>query len=286
MGRRNTTTRRQFLKFFPTTSIGLSLGSSVSAKASPGKYGKLHDTTKCIGCKRCISACKRWNKLKIDRDEELTDRETDLTGKTWVVVNLTRDKKNRKDRHYQHWACQHCIKPACAGVCPVKAIKKLPEGPVVVDENKCIGCRYCYQACPYKVPRFDFEKRVTRKCTMCHDRIPRVKPACVAACPVEALDFGLKQEILTKARKRTEEVGGYLLGEHEAGGTDFLTVLSTTPEDLGLVVAPKKVVNRNLDKIRITSYGFMGASLLTGLMYMYSRTEEAQKEEEEEEKKE
>lgn len=117
---------------------------------------------------------------------------------------------------------------------------------------------------------------------MCHDRIPRVKPACVAACPVGALDFGLKQEILTKARKRTDEVGGYLLGEHEAGGTDFLTVLSTTPEDLGLVVAPKKVVNRDLDKVRITSYGFSGASLLAGLMYMYSRTEEEENEEEEE----
>jgi len=121
---------------------------------------------------------------------------------------------------------------------------------------------------------------------MCHDRIPRVKPACVSACPEGALDFGLKQEILAKAKKRTEEVGGYLLGEHEAGGTDFLTVLPTTPEALGLVVAPKKVISSDLDKLRITSFGFMGASLLTGLMYMYSRTEEEQKEEEEEEKKE
>jgi hypothetical protein len=76
-----------------------------------------------------------------------------------------------------------------------------------------------------------------------------------------------------------------LLGEHEAGGTDFLTVLPTTPEALGLVVAPKKVISSDLDKLRITSFGFMGASLLTGLMYMYSRTEEEQKEEEEEEKR-
>ena len=286
MGRRNTTTRRQFLKFVPAASVGLSLGNSASVDASFVKYGKFHDTTKCIGCKRCVSACKRWNKLKIDREEELTDRETDLSGQTWVVVNLTRDKRNREDLHYLHWGCQHCIKPACAGACPVKAISKLPEGPVIVNENKCIGCRYCYQACPYKVPRFDFEKRVAAKCTMCHDRIPRVKPACVSACPEGALDFGLKQEILAKAKKRTEEVGGYLLGEHEAGGTDFLTVLPTTPEALGLVVAPKKVISSDLDKLRITSFGFMGASLLTGLMYMYSRTEEEQKEEEEEEKKE
>ncbi len=109
---------------------------------------------------------------------------------------------------------------------------------------------------------------------MCYDRIPRINPACVAACPVRALDFGLKQEILKKAKKRTEEVGGYLLGEYEAGGTDFLTILKTTPQDVGLVVAPKKVVNEDLDKIRITSYGFLGASVLAGLMYIYSRTGE------------
>ncbi len=265
-------TRRQFLGSLAATSVSLTLGSPGLVEAETKRYGKLHDTTKCIGCKRCLSACKRWNKLKIDRAEDITDRETTLTGNTWVVVNLTRDIKNMEDLSYLHWACQHCIKPACATACPVKAIKKMPEGPVVINEKKCIGCRYCYQSCPYKVPQFDFNKRITRKCTMCYDRIPRVKPACVAACPVYALDFGLKDEILKKAKKRTDAVGGYLLGEYEAGGTDFLTILRTTPQDIGLVVAPKKVVSSNLDKIRITSYGFLGASVLTGLMYVYSRT--------------
>ncbi len=269
-------TRRQFLGSLAATSVSLTLGSPGLVEAETKRYGKLHDTTKCIGCKRCLSACKRWNKLKIDRAENLTDRETTLTGNTWVVVNLTRDIKNKEDLSYLHWACQHCIKPACVGACPVKAIKKMPEGPVVINEKKCIGCRYCYQSCPYKVPQFDFNKRITRKCTMCYDRIPRVKPACVAACPVYALDFGLKDEMLKKAKKRTDAVGGYLLGEHEAGGTDFLTILTTKPEDIGLVVAPKKVISSNLDKIRITSYGFLGASVLTGLMYIYSRTEEGE----------
>jgi len=269
-------TRRQFLGSLAVTSVSLTLGSVGLVEAEAKRYAKLHDSTKCIGCKRCMSACKRWNKLKIDRAEELTDRETDLTGNTWVVVNLTRDKNNREDLYYLHWACQHCGKPACAGACPVRAISKLPEGPVVINEKKCIGCRYCYQSCPYKIPRFDFEKRITRKCTMCYDRIPRVKPACVAGCPVGALDFGLRAEILKKAYERREAIGGYLLGEYEAGGTDFLTILPAKPEELGLVVAPKKVVNEDLDKIRISGYGFLAAGVITGLMYIYSRTGEGE----------
>ncbi|MBI4654652.1 MAG: 4Fe-4S dicluster domain-containing protein [Nitrospirae bacterium] len=270
-------TRRQFLGGLAVTSASLTLGSTGLVEAETKRYAKLHDSTKCIGCKRCMSACKRWNKLKIDRAEELTDRETDLTGNTWVVVNLTRDVNNREVLYYLHWACQHCGEPACRGACPVKAISKLPEGPVVIDEKKCIGCRYCYQSCPYKIPRFDLEKRITRKCTMCFNRIEsHIDPACVAACPVIALEFGLKDEILKKARERTEAIGGYLLGEYEAGGTDFLTILPAKPEELGLVIAPKKVVNEDLDKIRISGYGFLTAAVITGLMYIYSRTDKGE----------
>ena len=269
-------TRRQFLGSLAAASAILSLGSAGLAEAETKRYAKLHDSTKCIGCKRCMSACKRWNNLKIDRAEELTDRETDLTGNTWVVVNLTRDIENRQNLYYLHWACQHCIKPACAGACPVSAIKKLPEGPVVINERRCIGCRYCYQSCPYKIPRFDFNKRVTRKCTMCYDRIPLVKPACVAACPVSALDFGLRKDVLLQAKKRVESIGGYLLGEYEAGGADFLFILPAKPDELGLVVAPKKVVNEDLDKIRISSSGILAAGVLAGLMYVYSRTGEGE----------
>ncbi len=187
-------------------------------------YGKLVDTVRCIGCKRCMSACKRWNELKVERDELITDRETDLTANNWVVVNLLIDSKNRTRKTYSHLACQHCIQPACAGVCPVKAITKLPEGPVVINEKKCIGCRYCFQACPYKVPRFDFEKRVTRKCHLCYDRTPLLnymKPACVAACPVGALHFDYKEDIILEAKRRVQNRGGsnYIMGLTEAGRT-------------------------------------------------------------------
>jgi len=267
--------RRRFLKFLACVPAFAALGSVGLAKAETQRYGKLVDTRRCIGCKRCMSACKRWNNLEVERDEMITDRETDLTANNWVVVNLLIDSKNRNRKTYEHWACQHCIQPACAGVCPVKAITKLSNGPVVINEKRCIGCRYCFQACPYKVPRFDFEKRVTRKCHLCYNRTPLLnymKPACVAACPVGALRFDYKHEIIKEAKRRIQQRGGssYIMGLTEAGGTDMLTILPTRPQDLNMVVAPQKIVNKNLDKIRISASGVMGASVLAGLMHLYA----------------
>ena len=274
--------RRSFVKLLLGASALGTVGSLKTAEAMPSGYGKLVDTTICIGCKRCMSACKRWNDLEVDRLLEITDRETDLSPEDFTVVNLRSDAKNRAERTYVKWQCQHCRKPACAGACPVTAIRKLPEGPVVINEEKCIGCMYCYQSCPYKIPRFSFKKRVARKCTLCYDRISlaeRLKPACVDACPVEAITFDYKDTIIRNAKKRVEELGrsANLLGLEEAGGTDVLTISYARAQDLDLIIAPKKVVNQNLDKIRIIASGFMGASGLVGLLYIlaaWTNTEE------------
>jgi formate dehydrogenase iron-sulfur subunit len=104
-----------------------------------------------------------------------------------------------------------------------------------------------------------------------------MKPACVAACPVGALHFGLKQDIILEAKKRVErrKVPSYILGLKEAGGTDILTILPARPEDMGLVVAPEKVINQDLDKIRITASGVMGATALAGMMYGYGHLKNA-----------
>jgi len=267
--------RRQFLKILAGLPAFAALGSAGIAHAERLRYGKLVDSTRCIGCKRCMSACKRWNNLRVEREELITDRETHLTANNYTVVNLRADAKNRAKRSYVQWSCQHCIEPACVGVCPVTAITKLPNGAVVINEKKCIGCRYCFQACPWKVPQFDFEKRVTRKCHLCYNRtlLNYQKPACVAACPVGALAFDYKHEIILEAHRRDERLKrpSYIMGLTEAGGTDLITILPAQPKDLGLIAAPKKVVNANLDKIRITASGILGASVIAGGMYVYAQ---------------
>ncbi len=271
--------RRQFLKALGAVPAAVAVEAAAAADpADRRRYAKLVDTTRCIGCKRCMSACKRWNGLHVERDELVTDRQTHLSAQNWVVVNLRADTRNRTHRTYMHWACQHCIQPACAGACPVTAITKLSRGPVVINEKKCIGCRYCYQACPWKIPQFDFGKRVTRKCTLCYDRIPLnyKKPACVAACPVGALDFDYRHEIIKEARRRAHLLRrpSYIMGLAEAGGTSLITILPTVPVDLGLIQAPRKVINQNLDKIRVTASGILAASVIAGAMYGYARLTE------------
>ncbi len=269
------TGRRGFLKLLAGASLYGALGPGAIAAAAPRRYGKLVDSTKCIGCKRCMSACKRWNGLKTDRAEMISDRETHLSSDNWTVVNLLTDKKNREQPIYLKWQCQHCAQPACVGACPVRAAHKKPSGPVVIDPDKCIGCLYCYQSCPYKVPRFDFNRRLTTKCTLCYDRTPlleHMKPACVGACPQRAISFGPRERIIRQAKDRVEELGGssYILGLEESGGTDVLTILTTKPENLGLLVAPKERVNQPLDKLRISALGVMGACSLAWMIYGYS----------------
>jgi formate dehydrogenase iron-sulfur subunit len=267
--------RRYFLKLLAGVPVAVAFGMVKVSGAGTLRYGKLVDSVRCIGCKRCMSACKRWNNLRVERNELITDRETHLTANNYTVVNLRADAKNRAKRSYVQWSCQHCIEPACVGVCPVTAITKLPNGAVVINEEKCIGCRYCFQACPWKVPQFDFDKRVTRKCHLCYNRtsLNYQKPACVAACPVGALSFDYKHQIILEAHRRVErlKMPTYIMGLTEAGGTDLITILPAEPKELGLIAAPKKVINHSLDKIRVTASGILAASVIAGVMYSYAQ---------------
>ena len=111
-------------------------------------------------------------------------------------------------------------------MCPVEAITKYEEGPVVINKDVCIGCEYCIHACPWEVITKNEITGKASKCTMCSDRISEDKqPFCVQACPVDALDFGFTEEIADKAKKQAEAVGGYTYGDKEAGGGSVVYVL-------------------------------------------------------------
>lgn len=193
----------------------------------------LFDATKCIGCRQCVQACKDWN------DHPRTTL-YELSSTNWITMEppLLEGLSPLWARH----SCMHCEFPMCAAVCPVEAITKYDEGPVVIQQDICIGCEYCIYACPWGVISKDDITHKATKCTMCSDRISKDKsPFCVQACPVGALDFGLQEEISAQAKKRAEEVGGYLYGDKEAGGTQLIYVLKEEKEDYGVrPVGPEK----------------------------------------------
>lgn len=149
----------------------------------------------CTGCKACQVACKdKW-----DLDIGVTWRRVaEFSGGNWTV-NPDGTYENTVFAYYTSVACNHCENPLCRDVCPTQAITKREDGIVLIDQDKCIGCRYCEWACPYSAPQFDEARGVMTKCNMCVDSIDAGEPpACVGACPSRALDFGELDELRAK----------------------------------------------------------------------------------------
>ena len=136
--------------------------------------------------------------------------------------------------------CMHCLEPACAAACPVSALEKTPEGPVVWHSDLCLGCRYCMMACPFKLPRFDWGSvnPEIKKCEMCASRLGVGEtPACVEACPTGALAFGRRGELLAEAHDRIQKSPRayvhHVYGETEVGGTNIIHLAAYPFETLG-----------------------------------------------------
>jgi formate dehydrogenase iron-sulfur subunit len=176
----------------------------------------------------------------------------------------------------------HCLDPACVSVCPVTALQKTPEGPVIYDETRCIGCRYCMLACPFEIPKYEWDNPLpkVRKCIMCYEK--RIKegkqPACVAACPTGATKFGDRDDLITEARHRIaqhpDRYVDHIYGVTEAGGTSVLYISPVPFEKLGFKV---DVQESSYPKLtweilrKIPSIVSLGGILMIGTYWVINR---------------
>jgi len=202
--------RRTFLKISGGLIAGTALGgplpllvSSLQAKgtkaSSENKWGMVIDLNQCAkGCqKECMSACRRENNVSLFGDKKIDNY--------WIRVATLKQKFPNAQPHPIPLLCNHCEDPFCVKVCLVKASFKRKDGIVLIDEHRCIGCRYCMIVCPYKARSFVFKENegwtnpnspnrvhgVVEKCDFCVKRIDAgLKPACVEICPNKAMSFG------------------------------------------------------------------------------------------------
>jgi formate dehydrogenase iron-sulfur subunit len=240
--------RRNFLKVAGATgSAGLVAGLPTRARGAAAPAGDeesavLVDTTLCVGCRGCEAACSEANRLPDPpAGDAVFETRRDTSQKAFTVVNRF---EGRDTPRYVKRQCMHCVSPACASACPVRALDKLPSGPVVYNKERCMGCRYCMVACPFDVPKYEYEKTFpyVRKCTFCAERQAEGKaPACASVCPSGALTFGKRGQLLDLAKTRIYQAPDryvhHVFGEHEAGGTNWMYISDLQFEQLAMNTA-------------------------------------------------
>ena len=242
----NSPNRRSFIK------IGTALGAAATGLTptaahakprnilSPDRMGVLVDTTVCIGCRHCEYACKEAHGLQtsgLDSYEDKTpfDRMRRPDDTALTVVNRYDNPRNPDRPTTVKVQCMHCDHPACVSACIVGALSKEENGAVIWDTNKCIGCRYCMVACPFQIPAFEYSKALDpriMKCDFCFERRKQGgMPACVEGCPVEALTYGPREELVRLAKERVkrspDRYVDHVFGELEVGGTDWCYLAGT-----------------------------------------------------------
>ncbi|HUJ20291.1 MAG TPA: 4Fe-4S dicluster domain-containing protein [Bryobacteraceae bacterium] len=191
----------------------------------------LYDSTLCVGCRECEKACAaRW---RLPYNDSVAAEEQISAHKLTAIQT--------HGERYSRRLCMHCADPACASVCPVGALRKTALGPVIYDQTKCIGCRYCMLACPFQVPVYEWGSRTprVRKCDMCYDRVAQGKPtACAEACPTGATICGDRDQLIAEGRRRLaekpEQYYRRIYGLQEGGGTSVLYLSAVPFEQIGL----------------------------------------------------
>ena len=234
--------RRNFLKTAAAVSaavLPLKDLKADSTKENKEFIGVLVDTTRCIGCRSCEVACAEEHDLYVAdiKNDSALEHLRNTSEKQWTVVNRFETEKGEVFVKKQ---CMHCWQPACTAACLTNAMYKTKDGPVTWDGDKCMGCRFCMVSCPFEIPKFEYHEwnPKIQKCNMCYERLQKgKKPACVEACPTDALMFGTKRELMEVARHRVynhpDKYVHKIYGEHEVGGTGWLYLSAVPFEQIG-----------------------------------------------------
>src|SRR5512132_788326 len=279
--------RRQFLRVVgfgsaATAAVALpaaAIEHPAHPEAPPDAVGMLYDNTICTGCKACMPACNEANGLPPDTalSGGLWDTPLDLNEKTKNIIKLYQDPHGTGPAFVKR-QCMHCLDPACVARCPFGALEKNKWGAVPWDSSRCIGCRYCEVACPFEVPKFEWDRWNPRivKCEFCFDqRLEKnQQPACTAVCPTGAVIFGKREDLLAKAKERIAVTPGKyfedrVYGEHEAGGTQVLYLShSSVPFDkIGLPKLGSTSLGHYATKVTSVLYKWLaGPIFIAGLL--------------------
>jgi len=239
------------------------------------QVGVLVDVTCCTGCNKCVGACADVNQL--GASEFMIQQSPDgLSARRWSSI-----VESPEGSEYVRKFCRHCLEPACVSACPVGAMYRTPEGVVLYDSQKCMGCRYCMMACPFGIPRYEWESPtpLVQKCTLCYSRLEQGElPACVDTCPEGVLTFGERSELLALANQRIREAANIYLpivyGAHEVGGTAVMYISNVPLDFLGYhgksIDEPMPELTWAwLSKVPAISIGVAG--LMTGLFWIIER---------------
>ncbi|MBI5483272.1 MAG: 4Fe-4S dicluster domain-containing protein [Deltaproteobacteria bacterium] len=233
------------------------------------RKGFLVDTARCIGCRSCQVACKQWNKLDADKtaNKGTFENPRDLTPSLYNRIKfIESDVSGEVTWRFLNERCMHCGDAGCMKVCPSPgALFRTKDGIVGFNKDKCISCKYCVSACPFNIPRYGADDKVS-KCNLCLDRVGGgMSPACAKACPTEALKFGKRTEMLDKAKAAKKPI----YGENALNGMGVAYALEGPPEQYGLPASPSIPMSIFLWKDVVKPLGILGFWGSIGAMLLH-----------------
>ena len=237
--------------------------------------GMLYDSTKCVGCKACMSACNEANNISFDTasSDGRAAMPVDLNEHALNIIKVLNDPSSGNHAYVKR-QCMHCVDPACVSACMIGAMRKQPNGVVTYDASRCVGCRYCEMGCPFNVPKFEWSKAVPKivKCQLCIHRTSKGQlPACVEVCPPKAVIYGKRSDLLKEAHRRLQEHPERYIpkvyGEHDAGGTQVLYLAGMEFARLGLPEYGERSVPATQHEVQHSVYqGFVLPTALYGVL--------------------